>query len=760
MPLIRINLNKMLRNTIICGLCGIVGIVRGQSLNDTSKNHIEYLAEISLVGQQSKRDVLPSPEIIGTKVNAGKKNAIIILDNLNTIVVNNNMRQILAKVPGMHIWESDGSGIQVGISTRGLSPNRSWEFNIRQNGADIAADPYGYPEAYYNPPMQAIQRIQIIKGAGALQFGPQFGGMINYVMRDGKSESKPLNIQTAQTIGSFGLYNNFIAVSGRKNNFYYYAFYDKRSAEGFRKNSAYNTQTLYISGGYQLSKNTDIAFDFTNYNMLSQQSGGLTDADMSGDITKSLRSRNWFSTPWLTGNIKFNWKINNNQLLQIMAFGMDADRKSVGFTKAIDIPDTINAKTLQYAPRELAIDKYHNRGIEASYLFNYYIANQKQTFTAGIRYFASFTTRFQKGIGSTGTDHNFTTNYVFPGEFNFDTKNYSVFLEQVFRVSKKLLLIPGIRYENIHSVASGRTGFNTDGSEIKIDAPAQIRIFFIGGFGLEYHLNNGLEIYGNINQAYRPILFSDMQAVPGTEVIDANLKDASGINSDIGIRGLIGKWFYLDASVFALQYNNRAGRLSLYDANNKAYTLKTNVGNSFTAGIEALIEIDPMAHTSFKKKFKMPLFVSYSFNDARYQDFNLSIKNGAGLNETKNINNNFIENAPRNILRTGINFAYLNNKTSQELFNLGFQYSYVGQTFNDALNTVVLSPNAQNGVIPEYSIYDINLRVNLKKDISVKFAINNLSNAKYFTRRASGYPGPGVMPSDGRAILFTLDVKI
>jgi len=88
--LIVINLNKMLRNIIICGLCGITGIVKGQSLNDTSKNHIEYLAEISLVGQQSKRDVLPSPEIIGTKVNAGKKNAIIILDNLNTIVVNNN----------------------------------------------------------------------------------------------------------------------------------------------------------------------------------------------------------------------------------------------------------------------------------------------------------------------------------------------------------------------------------------------------------------------------------------------------------------------------------------------------------------------------------------------------------------------------------------------------------------------------------------------------------------------------------------------
>jgi len=753
-------LNKMIRKIIICGLCGIIGILKGQTQNDSVKNHIEYLAEISLVGQQSKRDVLPSPEIIGTKINAGKKNSIIVLDNLNTIVVNNNMRQILAKVPGMHIWESDGSGIQIGISTRGLSPNRSWEFNIRQNGADIAADPYGYPEAYYNPPMQAIQRIQIIKGAGALQFGPQFGGMINYIMRDGKSEAKPIAVQTAQTIGSFGLYNNFLAVSGRKNNFYYYAFYDRRSAEGFRKNSTYNTQTLYVSGGYQFSKNTDIAFDFTNYNMLSQQPGGLTDAEMNGDITKSSRNRNWFSTPWLTGNIKFNWKINSNQTLQIMVFGMDADRKSVGFTKAIDVPDTIIAKTLQYAPRELAIDKYHNRGIEASYLFNYFIGNQKQTFTAGVRYFTSFTERFQKGIGSSGSDNNFTSNWIFPGEFNFDTKNYSVFLEQVFRISKKLLLIPGVRYENIHSIASGRTGFNTDGTAINIVAPAQIRNFLIGGFGLEYHFSNGLEMYGNINQAYRPILFSDMQAVPGTEVIDANLKDASGLNSDLGVRGLIGKWLYLDASVFALQYNNRAGRLSLYDANNKAYTLKTNVGNSFTAGIEALIEIDAMAHTSLKKKFKMPVFVSYSFNDARYQDFNVTIKNSAGLNESKNIKNNFIENAPRNILRTGINLAYLNDKTNQEIFNIGLQYSYVAQTFNDALNTVNFTSNAQNGLIPEYSIYDLNLKLNLKKDVSLKVSINNLTNAKYFTRRSGGYPGPGVMPSDGRAILLTLDVKI
>ncbi len=54
------------------------------------------------------------------------------------------MRQVLAKVPGIYILESDGSCIQVGIAIRGLSPNRSRDFNVRQNGYDISADPFGY----------------------------------------------------------------------------------------------------------------------------------------------------------------------------------------------------------------------------------------------------------------------------------------------------------------------------------------------------------------------------------------------------------------------------------------------------------------------------------------------------------------------------------------------------------------------------------------------------------------------------------------
>jgi len=39
-------------------------------------------------------------------------------------------------------------------------------------------------------------------------------------------------------------------------------------------------------------------------------------------------------------------------------------------------------------------------------------------------------------------------------------------------------------------------------------------------------------------------------------------------------------------------------------------------------------------------------------------------------------------------------------------------------------------------------------------------SVNNLGNAMYFTRRATGYPGPGILPSDGRSFFLTLQIKI
>ena len=41
-----------------------------------------------------------------------------------------------------------------------------------------------------------------------------------------------------------------------------------------------------------------------------------------------------------------------------------------------------------------------------------------------------------------------------------------------------------------------------------------------------------------------------------------------------------------------------------------------------------------------------------------------------------------------------------------------------------------------------------------------KAGVNNLADQSYFTRRAGGYPGPGLMPANGRTIFVSIGAKL
>ena len=123
------------------------------------------LKGVEIVTQRVLLPVHRLSNVHGNILVAGKKNEVIELSKSNADLASVNQRQIFARVPGLMIWESDGSGVQIGIAARGLSPNRSWEFNTRQNGYDITPDVFGYPEAYYTPPMEAVERIEFMRGA-------------------------------------------------------------------------------------------------------------------------------------------------------------------------------------------------------------------------------------------------------------------------------------------------------------------------------------------------------------------------------------------------------------------------------------------------------------------------------------------------------------------------------------------------------------------------------------------------------------------
>jgi len=84
----------------------------------------------------------------------------------------------------------------------------------------------------------------------------------------------------------------------------------------------------------------------------------------------------------------------------------------------------------------------------------------------------------------------------------------------------------------------------------------------------------------------------------------------------------------------------------------------------------------------------------------------------------------------------------------------------VGQVFTDALNTVLPSSNAQTGLIEQYNLFDLSLKYEFTKQIFLQSSCNNLLDTRYATRRAGGYPGPGLLPGTGRNITITLGLNV
>jgi Fe(3+) dicitrate transport protein len=732
---------------------GFVDTIGAQQQDTTL---VTTLKEVAIEG---KRVVLERlQEVEGTSLFSGKKNEVIRLANMNANLATNNSRQIFSRVPGISIWENDGSGVQVSIGARGLSPNRSWEFNTRQNGYDISSDVFGYPEAYYNPPMEAVDRIQIVRGGASLQYGSQFGGLLNYHLKR-ETENKPFTFQSQNTIGSYGMLSSFNAVGGNTSKWNYYAYNHYRKGNGWRAHGQYEVRNTHAFAQYKINDKNSISAEYTNMDYELQQSGGLTDAQFASNHQQSFRKRNWFSTPWNIGAINFDRKVNENLSFNIKVLGLIGERNSIGFIAPATIKDTINITLKDFNNRQVDRDFYKNIGSEFRGLYIYNLLNIKHNLAFGARVYQANTTRKQRGNGDTGFDYNTTiiTN-KYPTELDFTTNNFALFAENQFKITDHFSITPGIRYENIVSDIKGRLSISgtTDVNAI----PSSIkRNVILGGVGMEYKLKNN-NIYANFSQAFRPVLFSDITPPATTDVIDVNLKDANGFNADVGYRGSLSNFLTFDISVFYIQYNDRIGTIRKFidnDPTKATYQFRTNLGKSSNKGVEAYVDFNLFKAVKLNPKAgNLSLFASLAFINATYDDFKTSSISGTApsiIIKEDNLKGKKVENAPSQIHNIGV--TYSNNG-----FSTSLQTRITSEVFTDATNTEVANTTATIGKIDGYQVYDLSAEYVFLKNYNIRVSINNLTDTKYATRRAGGFPGPGLLPGEGRTFNVGIGIKL
>lgn len=701
------------------------------------QTRVVALEAFDVRGEPVPGSMRPADDIVSNILTLGAKSEVVQVGQMNGNLAEKTPRQIFARVPGVFVYDMDGSGNQVNVSTRGLDAHRSWEMNVRQDGVLINSDLYGYPASHYSPPMEAIERVELIRGTAALQYGSQFGGFLNYVTKQ-PVPGERLTVESNSAVGGFGLRSSYASLSGTSGPIAFHGYAQMRVSDGYRQGSRSEAQGQFLSATWQASETFKLRAQAGRATYLFRIPGPLTDAMFAANPTQSTRSRSYFNPDIIVPAVIATWEPDTRTKVTAQFSGVFGDRASVQFVGFANQPDTINRATGTYATRQVDIDRFNSKTGELRLTRNYEAGRWSGMLATGFALSINDLHRRQQGTGTTGTDADFTlSSGTFRRNIHYKTNNIAWFGENEVKVTPTWSVIPGMRAELGRTKMTGTLAYY-DPADVPTTVDHRFPIF---GVRSVKRWTRGSESYGGWSQSYRPMILQDVLPANALERTDPNLDDALGWTLEVGHRG-VARTISYDVTAFRMRYANRFGVQQLSDANGP-YLFKTNVGTTVTDGIE--LSLDVPIVTSDVVIVRASTATSYF--DATYTEGTI-VSGGQNIS----IRGNRAEAVPRWISRNGLHVA-------AGRLTMSGQLSYVSDSYADALNTETPSATGAIGKVPAYTIVDLNGSIGLTSRVRLRGGVNNVFNASYFTKRPTFYPGPGVWPSDGRAaqvsLLFT-----
>ena len=647
-------------------------------------------------------------DVQGTRIYGGKKTVNIQLDDLPPIS-NSNFRQALIKAPGLLLSEESSPLFSVGY--RGLAPHRAQFMQILKDGIPIHADMFGYPEAYYVPPLQFIDHIDFIHGGASLMYGPQPGGALNFVTREPNPDAlvEPFS---EQLFGSHNFFSTSNAVSGTSGNLGYYVYQHHRESDGFRSaNSDFRVDYGGAKFIFNLSPTGRLITTFDLYQEAHGEPGGLTRAAFfgAGDNNTATRLNDRFNLDRYSASMRYQEQVFDNVLFETALWGTYYRRFSRRQRGGMFGTPPAGGTS---GDADFELQEFFNIGIEPRLRCDWGDQNQ-HTLSVGTMFY------------HTDSPRRDTRDFVFlpdslgrPGQRQRlnqrETNYFSVFAENRFDFGQ-LSVTPGMRMENIW--LSLREDVNTDKMLADLSNEEDHDFEPLFGLGVAYDFENDTQAYFNISQAYRPKIFTQAIALAPGESLAGDLQPGNSYQVDIGYRGQPAPWFNWDMSLFYLEFNNQIGTLA---------GVIQNVGDSVHQGFEASVQMDLVGWSDevynrdlASRVGAFSLFYNMMLLDAEF-------KSGPAIGNTPQF-------APDYLIRAGVVWDYSPRTRIQ------FSGTTISDHFGDDGNSALF-------FMPSYTVCDVSTEFQIYESLSVVAGVNNVFDEFYTARIRSD----GIDPADGR----------
>ena len=610
----------------------------------------------------------------------------------------------LRAVPGVTVKGEEESSVVANIGVRGLSAG-DYKTLILEDGVPVAPGLFVGNGRYYNPRVQRMEAIEVLKGAASLRYGPStIGGVINYITKD-PEDGAVLSLRT----GSFNTHEASLEIGGTSpaQDAKFGAVITHVTSDGFM-DKGYDMTDVMIKAGMALAENHWVSVKFTDYK---------NDANISYRglfLQAYLDKENYNPAPddyYLTGRRSFDfnheWEISEFLQLKTLIYGSETYRDYWRY--GVDGPASLAAGRWVYADNLNGNNRTFNRvGLDSRLSVKHTLFGINNNAEIGVRVMSE--SMDDQTIGATRATPR-------TGSINKDVKDsadsLAFHMQNRFAITDTFALTAGVRVEHYEQSRRNQrlaTDNQMDTSNTEV----------LPGLGLTYQLNPSLQLFGSIYKAFSPALNSD--ALEGTDGLEDQRLDAEqSINVEIGVRGAQGRYDY-EFAAFHMDFDNQ-----IIPANSNTQFQTTNGGATVHQGFEAALGVELGA--GFRLTSNATYIPTAEFSGDRL-DSNGNVTTPDG---------NRITYVPEWIVNLGLEYSVGRLRTA-------LNWHYTTEQYTDVQNTVAITERTSGfftGRIDEYAVLDLSAVYELNQTVSFSASAKNLGDEHYIASLRQGiYVGP------------------
>lgn len=604
----------------------------------------------------------------------------------------------LKRVPGVVIKPEEETAIVANIGMRGLSA-ADYKSLILEDGVPVAPGLFVGNGRYYNPRIQRMESIEVLKGAASLRYGPNtIGGVINY-----KTKQPRDGISIAGRVGSFGYKESVLeaggtAPSGEASGG---IVYTKAQSDGFQ-NKGFTMDDLMVKGGMAIGDNQWLGVKFTRYeNDANISYRGLFLADFKAGKTYNPAPDDYFLTGRESFDINHEWEINENMHLSTVLYWSEMFRDYWRFN--VDNAASVAAGRWVFTDTLRGNNRsFERRGMDSRLNIShdsFGIANETEL---GVR----IDEESMHDVTVNATRQNPRSGTI-GSEKDQLASSMAFFAQNRFVISDALAVTPGVRIESYTQETDDLRNDANDGKTSNTEV--------MPGIGATYRLSPAAQLYGGVYKAFAPAQNAD--AISGGE--DQKLEAERSMNYEIGVRGATARLRY-ELTAFRMDFDNQ-----IIPSNSGGF-VKENGGKTVHQGLEVALGYDIGA--GFNIDANATYVPEAKFVGDRVENNVVAIEDG-----------NRVTYTPELVANLTLGYRTGNLKTA-------LSATYVGAQYTDPQNTTDIAENTSGfftGELDAYTVVDLSAHYTINKQLSLFGGVKNLTDEHYIASLRQGiYAGP------------------